>query len=91
MENYMIRVPEIEVNKEDVLKSKFLGTFKDVDCGIPKVIVSKIEDTLKNLDSNLETTPMMVEPESLDIVFGVLERDENGVKLKYNIKITKQK
>jgi hypothetical protein len=34
---------------------------------------------------------MMFEPESLDIVFGVLGRDENGVKLKYNIKITKQK
>jgi hypothetical protein len=91
MENYMIRVPEIEVDKEDVSESKFLGTFKDVDSGIPKVIVSKIEDTLKNLDSNLEATPMMVEPESLSIMFGVLERDENGVKLKYNIKITKQK
>jgi hypothetical protein len=91
MENYMIRVPEIEVNKEDVSESKFLGTFKDIDSGIPKVIVSKIEDTLKNLDSDLESTPMMFEPESLDIVFGVLERDENGVKLKYNIKITKQK
>jgi hypothetical protein len=91
MENYMIRVPEIEVDIEDVSESKFLGTFKDVDSGIPKVIVSKIEDTLKNLDSNLEATPMMVEPESLSIMFGVLERDENGVKLKYNIKITKQK
>jgi hypothetical protein len=91
MENYMIRVPEMEVNKEDVSESKFLGTFKDVDSGIPKVIVSKIEGALKNLDSNLVTTPMMFEPESLDIVFGVLGRDENGVKLKYNIKITKQK
>jgi hypothetical protein len=91
MENYMIRVPEIEVNKEDVSESKFLGTFKDVNSGIPKVIVSKIEDTLKNLDSNLKVTPMMVDPETLDIVFGVLETNEESVKLKYHIKITKQK
>jgi hypothetical protein len=91
MENYMIKTPEIEFNKEDASDYKFLGTFKNVDSGIPKVIVSKIEDTLKNLDSNLKVTPMMVDPETLDIVFGILETNEEGVKLKYHIKITKQK
>jgi hypothetical protein len=91
MENYIIKTPEIEFNKEDVSDYKFLGTFKDVDSGIPKVIVSKIEDTLKNLDSNLKVTPMMVDPENLDIVFGILETNEESVKLKYHIKITKQK
>ncbi len=91
MENYMIRIPEIEVNKEDSSDYNFLGTFKDVDSGLPKVIVLKIEETLKNLDSNLKVTPMMVDPETLDIIFGILETSEEGVKLKYNIKITKQK
>ncbi len=84
----MIRVPEIEANKEDMSESKLLGTFKYVDSGIPKVIVTKIEQSLKDLDSTLIVTPMMIESESLDIVFGILETNEEGVKLKYNIKIT---
>ena len=91
MKNYTIRVPEVELNKDDISESKILDTYKDLDSGIPKIIVDKIQESLIEINSELMVTPMMVDPETLNLIFGVLETNEEGITLKYNITISKQK
>jgi translation initiation factor 6 (eIF-6) len=91
MKNYKIKVPNIEINTENISDSKFLGTFKEVDTNIPKVIVDKIQNSLNSLDDNLQVRPIMIDPNNLNIVFDILESNKNGVTLKYNVTISKQK
>ena len=91
MKNYTIRIPDVEINKDDVTESKFLGTYKDLDSGIPKILVDKIQDSLTELGSGLEVTPTMFDPKTIDIIFGILETNKEGITLKYNITISKQK
>jgi hypothetical protein len=88
MKNYKIAVRDTE----DV---KFLETYRDLDSGIPEVLVEKINQSLVDLSEEfigeLEVTPMMVDPDTLNLVFGILETTEGRPKLKYSITISKQK
>lgn len=89
MENYMFRVPDLQANKEDKTDPIFLGTFTNVDSGFPKVLVDKIEEALKSLDPELMVTPMIIDPRTMGIIFGIIVPGEDGAKYRYDITISK--
>lgn len=80
MENYMFRVPDLQANKEDKTDPIFLGTFTNVD---------KIEEALKSLDPELMVTPMIIDPRTMGIIFGIIKPGEGGAKYRYDITISK--
>ena len=62
---------------------------KEIETAIPLDIVENIKECIKNFDEKVYiTTPIMVDPNTLGVVFGIMETTENGVRNKYKISIS---
>lgn len=82
----------IKTYKVRVYTPEDLNEFTDVDTGIDQKLVERIESTLKYLDSGLSATPILIDVPTLDISFGILDKNEDGKNYrKYQIKIEKVK
>lgn len=55
-----------------------------IDSKFPKKLVDDVQTTLNNLGGDLIATPMMIDPNNMSLVFGVIE----DKKLQYRITIS---
>lgn len=62
----------------------------EMETPFPKEIVEKMQQTLNILSEKEDwvVTPMMFRPPNLDIIWGVIEKDEEGIKLKYSLTLS---
>ena len=82
----------IKTYKARVYTPEDLNEFTHVDTGIDQKLVERIETTLKYLDNGLSATPILIDVPTLDISFGILDKNEDGKNYrKYQIKIGKVK
>jgi len=89
MENYKIKVNDVNINKKNLEDSTMLSTFKEVETSIPKELVDKIQDALKSLNPELLVSEILIEPYTLDVFNTVMEIDKEGhIIRKYNVTIS---
>lgn len=76
-------------------KSKHINTEtfeeKEIETLIPISIVENIKNSLDNIGEEFMVTPIMINPEDLSVVFGLIETDINSSRLKYKVSISLQK
>jgi len=61
----------------------------EIETLIPKEIVCQVETALNGIKKNWKISSPMIDPQSLIIVFELIERLSNGYGLKYKITISK--
>jgi hypothetical protein len=64
---------------------------KEIETLIPISIVENIKNSLDNIGEEFMVTPIMINPEDLSIIFGLIETDINSSRLKYKVSISLQK
>lgn len=72
-----------------IYNPKNIDEYTDVDTGIPNILVDTIEKALKEMGYNLSPTPKVVLPETYDIMWGIIEIETGGSKLKYRVTVDK--
>jgi hypothetical protein len=62
---------------------------KEIETAIPLDIVENVRECVKNFDEKVYiTTPIMVDPSNLGVVFGIMEADIDGTRYKYKVSIS---
>jgi hypothetical protein len=65
-----------------------LEVIKEIDSLIDKEVVDDVSSILKNSEK-YQLTPIMFEPETDNVLFGVIQKTNEGFIRKYQIKIEK--
>lgn len=62
---------------------------KEIETAIPLDIVENVRECIKNFDEKVYiTTPIMVDPNNLSVVLGIMETTTDGVRYKYKLSIS---
>jgi hypothetical protein len=62
---------------------------KEIETAIPLDIVENVRDCTKNFNGEVYiTSPIMVDPNNLGVVFGIMETTTDGVRYKYKVSIS---
>lgn len=78
----------METVKIKVHDSNNLEVIKEIDSLIDKEVVDDVSSILKNSEK-YQLTPIMFEPETYNVLFGVIQKTNEGLIRKYQIKIEK--
>jgi len=55
---------------------------------IPQLLVDKVRESLSNLHPNLIPCPIIVDPNNLNLIIGIIEIENEKASKKYNITIS---
>ena len=91
METYKTKVYDIEFDQEG--NPKMTDKIKEIDTKIPKIIVDSIQEAITKIDDaniDLKSTPMMIDPATLNTVFTILGKDEDNWTINYKVTISKK-
>ena len=91
METYKTKVYDIEFDQEG--NPKMTDKIIQIDTQIPKIIVDSIQEAITKIDDaniNLKSTPMMIDPATLNTVFTILGKDEDNWTINYKVTISKK-
>ena len=62
---------------------------KEIETAIPLDIVESIQECLKNLEGETYIkTPIIIDPNNLGVIFGIMETDASGTRYKYKVSIS---
>ena len=91
METYKTKVYDIEFDSDG--KPKITDKIIQIDTQIPKIIVDSIQEAITKIDGaniDLKSTPMMIDPATLNTVFTILGKDNDNWTVNYKITISKK-
>jgi len=91
METYKTKVYDIEFDQEG--NPKMTDKIIQIDTQIPKIIVDSIQEAITKIDDaniDLKSTPMMIDPATLNTVFTILGKDEDNWTINYKVTISKK-